>query len=397
MQGSSVSGHEVQAPSYPPPESVCSSPPRSEGAAHDFDVSSVVADTENLDPLDREDSAFSFSDAISRLASVCPKLVGSAPESTTSRSAAERFMGLNSTKASAARLVESETVARAVSETQSRARGGADPPSPGSVPNLPTALAYGSFLKTPKVPFKRSSIVGSSWPQAASQASQEDLLLLGESKSDRSNTRLVTVKDPVMKEWEFLALSGLSAVSAMDSFFGGLVSSIGQLDKQDNFHLREEIDTEDVSAFVSATSKNLTFLAESFATLLMNVTLARRDAILSQSDILKKSASTKNSLRAVPIGSPALFGGGHIPPTIHGLAETRRDLVYALPRQAPRAASSTQGRNTQAQKPSSSQSRYSSTRGRGGKSASGPGFRKHGGKPYDRRQASKADSKPSPQ
>ena len=394
-----VVGREAQVPSCPPQGSGGSSPPQSEGTAPDCDNSSLASeehDRECVDPLDTEDS-FSLSDAVGRLALVCPKLVGSAQESTSSRSAAERLMGLNSAKAGAARLVESETVARAVSEAQLKARGGAEPPSPGAVPNLPTALAHGVFLKTPKPPVKRSAIVGSSWPQAPSQASQEDLLLLGDAKSERYNSRLVSVKEPVMKEWEHLALLGLTAVSAMDSFFGGLVSSIGQLDKQGIFHLREEINTEDVSSFVSATSKNLTFLADAFATLQMNVTLCRRDAILSQSEILKKSASTKNSLRAVPIGAPALFGGGHIPPTIHGLAETRRDLVFALPRQAPRTSNSAQGRHSQAQKPSSSQSRYSFSRNRGGKTASSPGFRKHGGKPYDRRQASKADSKPSPQ
>ena len=388
MQGSEYTGQVLNHDSAPPP-------PASTGSDSE-DIHSVAAEPDSEREI--EDASFSFNDAVGRLASVCPELVGSAPETTASRSAAERFLGLKPSKAPSARLLESEMVSKAVEEAQAKARGGVDPPIQGSVPNLPTAMAQGFFIKSPKVPVKRSCVIGSSWPQAPSQASQEDLLLLGEGKqSERTGSRSVTVKDAVLKDWELLAISGLTAVSAMDSFFGGLVSSVSELDEKDNFVLREDIVAENVSSFAQATAKSMNFLAEAFATLHMNVTLCRRDAILSQSDVLKKSASTKNSLRAVPLGSPALFGGGHIPPTIHGLAESRRDLAFVLPRQASRSSSVAQGRNSQGRKSSSSSGRSSYSRNRGGRAASNSGARNQRGKPYDRRQASKADSKPSPQ
>ena len=41
----------------------------------------------------------------------------------------------------------------------------------------------------------------------------------------------------------------------------------------------------------------------------------------------------------MPISDSHLFGGGHIPPTIHDLAEAKRDFAMALPRAPARSRS----------------------------------------------------------
>ena len=162
-----------------------------------------------------------------------------------------------------------------------------------------------------------------------------------------------------------------------------------------NFSVKEEIESGDVVTFVQALVENLKFAASAFSSLQVNITLARREGLLSKSGLLKKSTPSQVSLRAVPISNSHLFGGGHIPPTIHDLAETKRDFAMALPRASGRSRSSDHSHRPNSNKQGGA---YRSSRGRGsGRGRSVSSYRSGGAKPYERRQSTPKASKQHPQ
>ena len=232
-------------------------------------------------------------------------------------------------------------------------------------------------------------------PSGPLPVTQEDLLLLSE--ADRGAGRTVSIKEKTLAEFEDTARKGLLAVSAMDSFLGGLVRSVKD-DEASSFVLKQEIDVTDVVSFIRSLSETLKFSASSLASLHVNLALARRDSVLTKSQVLKKAPSTQASLRTLPLSSSALFGGDHVAPTIHSLAEARRDMAFALPRM-PAAKTSSQGQG-------SNRSSFLSDRGSSGRKFQSV-HEKRGGKsvkktaksnkPYERQQASKVQAKPSPQ
>ena len=217
---------------------------------------------------------------------------------------------------------------------------------------------------------------------------------MGDSASDFKGARSLSLKDKNAQDWVELLGRGLESTSVMDSFLGGLVDALNE-PSSPSFVLRDDVDSDSVISFFQAISENLKFVASAFATLHVNLTLCRRDGVLSRAPMLKKSQSSQASLRVVPVCSSALFGGSHIQPTIHSLAESRRDLAFAVPRLPGRATGRSSDRNPQSQRSSSQSFRHNSPRARGGRSSSASAFRKPLGKPYERRQAPKADAKPA--
>ena len=406
MQGSfPSSGHSQGAypplpPASPPRPPLPPTPPVDMSSERDSTSSVYEEDLEDGDEHEEEFS-YSFSDAVSRLAIVSPDSIGVAPETKSSLSAAERALGRVPKSSLSSRLQESTMVAEAFRSAEAKARGEADAPLPGSIPEIPNALSLGNFLKPIKPPQKIGVVANPSFPVKPVPLTQDDLSLLGEaSVSDYKGVRSLTLKDKQAQEFIELASRGLESTSVIDTFLGGLVEALNE-PSAPSFVLREEIDTDSVVSFIQAISENLKFVASSFSTLQVNLTLCRRDGLLSRSPILKKSQSTQSSLRVVPVCSTALFGGSHIQPTIHSLAESRRDLAFVLPRQSARAPFRSADRGPQNRRSSSSQSassfRHSSPRARGGRSSSFSAFKKPSSKPYERRQAPKTDSKPSPQ
>ena len=402
MQGSFPSGHSpgAQPPLPPTPPPHPPTPPIDISSERDSASSSFEEDLGDGDSQEEEFS-YSFSDAVSRLAIVSPDLIGVAPDAKSSLSAAERALGRVPKSSLSSRLQESTMVAEAFRSAEAKARGEADAPLPGSIPEIPNALSVGNFLKPIKPPQKIGVVTNPSFPVKPVPLTQEDLSLLGDaSASDYKGIRSLTLKDKQAQDLIEVVSRGLESTSVIDSFLGGLVEALNE-PSSPSFVLKEEIDTDNIVSFIQAISENLKFVAASFSTLQVNLTLCRRDGILSRSPVLKKSQSTQSSLRVVPVCSSALFGGAHIQPTIHSLAESRRDLAFVVPRQSARAPIRSTDRGQQNRRSSSSQSassfRHSSPRARGGRSSSFSAFRKPSGKPYERRQAPKADSKPSPQ
>ena len=283
-------------------------------------------------------------------------------------------------------------VAEALGSAMQRIRGGSDEPAPGSIPAVPRALPCGAFLKPEKLPFLNKQFLPEKIPTNSLPVTQEDLLLLNE--KDRDAPRSISVKEKDLRDFEEICCRGLISVSAMDSFLGCLVKSLKD-DQSECFSLREDIDAADLLAFIRSLAENLRFVASSLASLEVNLTLCRRDSLLAQSQALAKSLATKASLRSLPLQSSALFGGEHIAPTIHGVAEAKRDMTFAVPRAPARPAYK--------EKPTEAR------RGRGPKASSSRFFdrryhkpsddkkKRRSGKPYERPQASRSPAKASPQ
>ena len=346
-------------------------------ASHSSDEDGTHDEESRGDGLDDEDSfSYSFSDALSRLSLVSPDLVESTPGAKSSLSAAERSLGCSKGKASAVRLKESAVVADAFKAAQDKARGGADVPEParGTSPILSSALALGSFVKLGKLP--QPALAITSFPTKLVPPTQEDLLLLGGSERAVREAKIVSIKDKALQDLSLMAGRGLEACSVMDSFLGGLVDSIRD-PTLPNFSVKEEIEPGDLVSFVQAIVENLKFTASAFSSLLVNITLARREGLLSKSNLLKRSTPSQVSLRAVPISDSHLFGGGHVPPTIHDLAEAKRDFAMALPRAPARSRSAEHSHRPSSNKQGGP---YRSSRGRGsGRGRSVSGHRLGGG------------------
>ena len=347
-----------------------------------------VSDAED-DDFDSS-STFSFSDAIQRLAHVAPDLVSSAPSLTGRLSAAERILGRSSARPdSGLALVESPLIAEAFQAALTKVRGQEETPTKGSVPSLPAALPCGSYLKGDKPPFKKEALVSDLIPNARLPISREDLLLLPDANRQMSSGLSAQVKDKTLGELENLARCGLQSSSVLDSFLGGLVNSVKDF-SVDDFAIKQDIDSGDFLSFIQALSETLKFTASTLSSLYVNLVLTRRDSILQKSQVLKNSKDCQASLRGLPIHSGSLFGGDHVGPTIHSLAESKRDLAFAAPRPPRSSSQPSRGRPFSHGKRSHSQSSPSSfASSRGGKSRSSSSQRK----PYSRKQTFKASGK----
>ena len=356
-------------------------------------ATSVASEEVSLSDLGESTPQFPISDAIDRLVQIAALRVADGKvKRTSSRSAAEADLGMGPAGSSAGPcLTESPMMADILDECLTTMRGGAGPPGPGTVPSCPSASPLGTFLKADKLPFDHKRFACSAIPSGSAPLSQGDLALLNE--ADRSASRLVTLKEKTVSDWEETSRRGLMAVSAMDSFLSGLIRTFKEGNEGDPFALKEEIDTDDLLSFFQAVTKCMRFAAGSLASLQVNFALARRDAVLSKSQVLSNDTILKNSLRSLPLSSDSLFGGDHVSASIHSLAETRRDMAFAVPRPMPKPAG--QGSSHSGKHKPSTQSQGSSRTQR--KKSVFPKSKGGKGKPYERPQAPKAQPKPSPQ
>ena len=400
--------NHTQRPSLPPTPPLLPSPlsppaqqeqlvrPNSHGSLDHEATSSPTSSGDEHSASDCEDdnpnssSSFSFSEAIQRLAHVAPDLVSSAPSSTGRLSAAERILGRASARPDSGRaLVESPLVAEAFQAAFSKIRGQEEAPIKGSVPSLPAALPCGTFLKGDKPPFKKEALISGVIPSATLSATREDLLLLPEGKFQSSGNLSAQVKDKTLREFENLARLGLQSSSVLDSFLGGLVNLVKD-DSVDDFVIKQDIDSGDFLSFIQALSETLKFTSSNLASLYANIVLTRRDSFLLNSQILKNSKDCQSSLRSLPIHATSLFGGEHVAPTIHSLAESKRDLAFAAPRPPRSSSLPARGRTFSHGKPRAhSRSSSSFVSNRGGRFKSSNAQKK----PYSRKQTSKASGK----
>ncbi|KAL8607181.1 hypothetical protein ACOMHN_009575 [Nucella lapillus] len=173
-------------------------------------------------------------------------------------------------------------------------------------------MACGKFLKPEKLPFSRKAcIVHDLIPGTALALSQEDLLLLQEESC--SQQRQAVLSERCLTEWEETERRGLEAVSVMDSFLGGLVLVLYDPDHT-QFKLRHSPDPAAVVPFIQSMAEGLKYSADAFARLHMISVLARRDAVLSASQVTRFH-SCRASLRALLVRPGSLFGN-HVQATL---------------------------------------------------------------------------------
>ena len=335
--------------------------------------------------------AFSLRDAIRRLSIVSPESVGS-PDPTSKPSSAGRLLGRISIASSSSdfALKESDMVVDHMKKAMAKVRGCDDLPTAGTAPSFPAAFGCGTFLKPRKqLGLRKDRFLHDILPSARLQASGEDLLLLPE--AERNKNRSLDLKDKQLADFEENTSLTLQAVSATESFLVGLISSIRDDSAESGFQLKPsgEIIKDDVVSFIEAIDDRLNAAAALISDLHTNIVLCRRDALLSKSKVVPE-AGCRASLRAVPLHSSSLFGSGHVNPTIHFLAEAKRDQALAVPRTA--RSRSPMRKKSQGFKQGQRSSSTPAFSGRGGKSKGG-GFKK----PYERKQAPKAPSKQNPQ
>ena len=360
-------------------------PPQSEG--HGSPCASVASSQEMGEVAGTPQ--FPISEAIDRLFALAPQRISDKVSEVAVQSAAEADLGMRPASSSAGPcLTESPMMAEILGGCMEAVRGGDKAPVPGSVPSSPSAWPPGVFVKPKTLPFDHKRFICNAIPSAAATLSQGELSLLNE--QDRSG-RSVSLKDKNMMELEESSRRGLMAISALDSFLSGLIRTFKAGSEKDPFELKEEIDTDDLLAFMQAVTSCARFAAHSFATLQVNLVLARRDAVLAKSHVLSKDAGLKGSLRALPLRSDALFGPDHVSASIHSLAESRRDMAFAVPRPVPRPAVQGGSHSSKPKHFSQSSSKSQSKKRVFSKTKGGKG------KPYDRPQATKAQPKPSPQ
>ncbi|KAL8589381.1 hypothetical protein ACOMHN_021533 [Nucella lapillus] len=264
------------------------------------------------DAPDTQASSFSFSEAVDLLARHTPDAVATAQGDKTSYlSAAELALGSKPLSAPAPSLPkESSMVANSMRRVQLRVRGAeSQEVSPGSVPDLPGAMACGKFLKPEKLPFSRKAcIVHDLIPGTALALSQEDLLLLQE--ESRSQQRRLSS----------LSAASLSGKRQQEEAWRRCPLWTPSWEAWSRFSKTQTTRNSNcatppaVVSFILSMAEELKYLADAFARLHMNSVLARRDAVLSASQVTR-SQSCRASLRALPMRPGSLFGN-HVQATL---------------------------------------------------------------------------------
>ena len=353
--------------------------------------SGAGSDASSIAEEEAEDSppTFSLKDAIRRLSIVSPDSVGAPADSAAMLSSAGRLLGRPARGSSSndVRLKASDMVVDELDKAWAKVRGCSDLPLAGTVPSFPSAYSCGSFLRVRYAAQKDQ--LQDRLPHTNIQASREDLLLLPE--ADRKQARTMVIKDKQLSEFEDHTCLALQSLSAVDSFLAGLILSLKEGSKTEPFRLKSDINKDDVLSFLEAVDDRLKASASLVSSLHVNLSLCRRDAILSKSKVVSEERC-RASLRSVPPHDSSLFGNNFVSPMIHSLAETNRDHALAGPRSG---RSRSPARKSKA--PGFKAQRFRSApaaSGRGGKSKGSGSYNK---KPYERKQAPKASTKQHPQ
>ena len=325
----------------------------------------------------------SFDDKVGLLHTILPKAVGKTSFTKSVRTEADMVFEEEEGEEEDEDLIllESNAIKSELRKVQAFAR---NPPigkrkmpeptdlnlDPKEVPDFPRAYHSGKFLKLRQPPFPRTAAFRhDAIPEDALALTPEDLLL---SKARGQGQRTVSLPDKTLRDWEDFARRGLESLSIMDSFFGATLKSIFSKNEKGAVEVKQDIDPKEVNLLQSQVSENLKFSAHVMATLHTNVVMARRDAVLADSDL---NSDRKTSLRVLPPGK-SLFDE-RVHSVIKSQAELVRDLACQAPRPQKRPSSSktTHGSaHTPAKK--ATYHKPSNSKGQKGGTPSGPGSRK---------------------
>ena len=324
-------------PSTPQCESV--SHPERDSASPSSSYEDTRGEDEDREDKEEEETPaphlLSMDEAISFLSDYDPEAV-TVRQSTVPRicSAADRLWGQATSRSDGATILkESPIVSQALEAALAKARdpkktnkNRASHSSADEVPDFPGAFKCGSFPRPVRSPFTDKYLELVNLPDTSPRLSQQDTLLLP--FKERNRPLKASLSSKTLEDWSEGARRGLESVSVVDSFLGGLMRCM--LDPEKEFRsLRDPSDIcpQAIMSFIKSISEALKFSAATQADLLVGLNLARRDAILGASKIVKDH-QTRRSLRVVDLTSGSLFGN-HVKPLIKESAERNRDLIMA--------------------------------------------------------------------
>ena len=279
-------------------------------------------------------SSFSFKEAVPLLLTNFPHLAGSTTAvDDTERSLSGVALGYEATESERSSLKESTFITsamdkalRAVRGQKSKDKGSV---SADNVPKFPSALPCGSFLPLVKLPFGKDLVDKRKIPDGSLQASSEDLSLVQE--GPKSDKRTVSLTDKSVSDFEECVRRSLETVSALDSFMAGFILSVRHpASPKGEFQIREEMDTECLGSFATASVALMKYLANNMVKLHTNLQFARKDALLVSSS---HSKDVRASLRAAPPDPDGSFFGSCASSSIEHEAKLRRDLHFMHPPQ----------------------------------------------------------------
>ena len=306
--------------------------------------------------------SFSFRDAVPLLLENFPELAGDTTSTENSEHSLSGIaLGLNAAEAERPSLKESAFISSAMEKALKAVRGqkgkGKGGVSADNVPNFPSALHCGTFLPLDRLPFDKNLVDRHSIPDSSMQATSEDLSLVQEgSKSDK---RTVSLTDRTAADFEENVRRSLETVSVLDSFMAGFIMSVRHPDSpKQEFQIREEMDTECLGSFASASVVLIQYLAGNLSKILTNLRLSRKDGLLVNSS---HSKEVRASLRAAPPDPDGSFFGSCASSSIEHEAKLRRDLHFMQPPQPPqRQSRPSGGRTSRFDRPSFNSNRQSS-------------------------------------
>ena len=277
-----------------------------------------AVDAPNAEP---DSFGTSFAESVRLLGVYRPSAVEEAPTKESFLTAADEICGTSASKSSSDPtflLKESRAVGGELLAVQSYVRDTTSAetkvPTNLSQVDFPWALPLGKYTSARRCPVTDASFQNDVIPsQTLNMSSDDDLLKKG------SQGGKVSLSDKTLSSWEKTARSGLLSLSALDSFFGGVLSQVWDGNQT------QEVNPEHFLQMVQQVSCNLKFAAHAMASLHTNCILARREALLGKSTVIK-TPGKKATLRSLPPKETHLFSG-IIRQTLSEQAELAASLV----------------------------------------------------------------------
>ena len=264
--------------------------------------------TEDCVPPQGEPHSYTFSEALGHLSGAVPSAVSQREAQPALQSSLSCILGRTPKGAAGSSsflLNEADLVGQALDAAQRLARKGAPASQPGSLQEVQGAgLSFNSFIRSVNKGPMGKLFAHSKLPSSATEVSRDDMLLL----PSRDGNPKSVLRDKSLAGFEAAAIHALEATSMMDSFLGGLGSTMKGLLLHDPQSEQTHFDAQAALSFFEAMSEAITFSASTLASLHTNLVMARRDSFLAQSRF-SRERDLCASMRSLPVSQGSLFGG----------------------------------------------------------------------------------------
>ena len=281
---------------------------------------------EDCAPPQGEPHSYSFSEALVHLSKAVPSAVSQREAQPALQSSLSCILGRTPKGAAGSpsfSLNEADLVGQALDAAQRLARKGAPASQPGSLQEVQGAgLAYNSFIRSVSKGPMGKLFSHDKLPSSPTEVSRDDMLLL----PNRDGNPKSVLRDRSLAGFEAATIHALEATSMLDSFLGGLGSTMKGFLLPDPQSEQSQFDAQAALAFFEAMSEAITFSASTLASLHTNLVMARRDAFLAQSRFSKEKDLCA-SMRSLPVSQGSLFGGA-----VSAAIEERKKIEALRPR-----------------------------------------------------------------